>query len=95
MGAENEILYNLIYCMGACSYYYGVYSKLFGDDMKESKYLLLFNEIMAERSLNVGQTVELIAVALGVSPNTVRGYKNKRCPAVYLKFLEMHFHTGK
>ena len=75
-----------------CNYCYSmVYSKLFGDDMKESKYLLLFNEIMEQRGLNVGQTVELIAVALGISPNTVKDYPTKGIPSVHLKFLKMHF----
>ena len=58
-------------------------------------YKLLFDEIMTERSLNVRETVELIAVALGKSPETVKSYMNKGCPIVSLKFLEMHFHTGK
>ena len=74
--------------------YYGCfneYIRLFGDDMKESRYYEVFSKIMEQRGLNVRETVELIAIALGKSPETVKSYMNKGCPPVSLKFLEMHF----
>lgn len=77
--------------MGGCYDCFNEHIRLFGDDMKESKYLLLFEKIRADRALNVRETVELIAVALGKSPETVKSYMNKGCPSVSLKFLEMHF----